>query len=151
MDAANFLTRYADRLYLIHRSQLRADEVSQAALRANPKVKILLEMEVIALHGEGWLSSVDLIHKDTGKTENLAVDGVFVNIGVEPNTAFFEGEISLEEGRIPAGEDCRTEILGVFAAGDVRKKEIRQLTTAAADGTTAALLAGQYLEKLGRN
>lgn len=151
VDAANFLTRYADRLYLIHRSQLRADEVSQAALRANPKVKILLETEVIALHGEGWLSSVDLIHKDTGKTENLAVDGVFVNIGVEPNTAFFEGELSLEEGRIPAGEDCRTEILGVFAAGDVRKKEIRQLTTAAADGTTAALLAGQYLEKLGRN
>lgn len=79
----------------------------------------------------------------------MAIDGIFVNIGVEPNTKLFKDELTLSAGgRIVAGEDCRTEIAGVFAAGDVREKEIRQLTTAASDGTTAALLAEKYLAKL---
>ena len=74
---------------------------------------------------------------------------IFVNIGVVPNTHLFEGQVKMtESGRILAGEDCRTNLPGVFAAGDVREKEIRQLTTAAADGTTAALLAEKYIESL---
>lgn len=76
--------------------------------------------------------------------------GIFVNIGIVPNTELFAQELPLAEGRIRAGEDCRTDIPGVFAAGDVREKEIRQLTTAAADGTTAALLAGKYIEQIKR-
>lgn len=92
--------------------------------------------------------SVDVLDKNSGETRTLALDGLFVNIGVVPNTELFEDELTLKNGRIPAGEDCRTDIPGVFAAGDVREKEIRQLTTAAADGTTAALLAGKYLERL---
>ena len=87
--------------------------------------------------------------KNSGETKNIAVDGIFVNIGVIPNTELFKDELKLSaSGRIIAGEDCKTEIAGVFAAGDVREKEIRQLTTAAADGTTAALLAEKYLTKL---
>lgn len=148
-DAANFLTKYASRLYLIHRSALRADEISQNRLRTNPKITVLLNTEIEKLHGTTRLESVDIRDKTTGTTKNLAVDGIFVNIGVEPNTALFSGELNLTpEGRIPAGEDCRTEIAGVFAAGDVRAKEIRQLTTAAADGTTAALLAEKFITKL---
>jgi thioredoxin reductase (NADPH) len=87
--------------------------------------------------------------KGTGENRQLQVDGIFVNIGVVPNTELFQDELSLTaSGRIAAGEDCRTAIPGVFAAGDVREKEIRQLTTAAADGTTAALLAEKYIVKL---
>ena len=149
VDAANFLTKYSDNVYLIHRSQLRADDVSQKRLRANEKVTVMLQTEIKALHGDKRLESVDILDKATGETKNLAVDGIFVNIGVEPNTALFKDELTLTaSGRIPAGEDCRTEIAGVFAAGDVREKEIRQLTTAASDGTTAALLAEKYLSKL---
>ena len=149
VDAANFLTKYAEKVYLIHRSQFRADEVSQKRLRRNEKVTIMLQTEVKALHGTKRLESVDILDKNSGETKNLAVDGIFVNIGVEPNTALFKDELTMSaSGRILAGEDCRTNIAGVFAAGDVREKEIRQLTTAAADGTTAALLAEKYLSKL---
>ncbi len=146
VDAANFLSKYGRKVYLIHRSELRADPVSQEKLRKNPKAEILLQTEVRALHGDGRLTSVTLYDKAQDKTRELPVDGIFVNIGVIPNTALFKGQVTLTpEGRITAGEDCRTNLPGVFAAGDVREKEIRQLTTAAADGTTAALLADKYL------
>ena len=149
VDAANFLTKYASELYLIHRSALRADKISQDKLYANPKVKVLLETEVKALHGEGKLTSITIYDKAKGEERELPVDAIFVNIGVVPNTHLFEGQVKMtESGRILAGEDCRTNLPGVFAAGDVREKEIRQLTTAAADGTTAALLAEKYIESL---
>ena len=146
VDAANFLTKYAKKLYLIHRSELRADEISVEKLKENPKAEILLQTEIKSLKGESKLESVEIYDKTSGETKELQVDGIFVNIGVSPNTALFKDEIELaEDGRIIAGEDCRTAIEGVFAAGDVRQKEVRQLTTAAADGTTAAILAEKYI------
>ena len=149
LDAANFLTKYAEKLYIIHRSQFRADEVTQQRVKKNPKIEIMLQTEIKKLHGDKRLESVDVLDKISGEVKNILVDGIFVNIGVEPNTQLFKDELNLtSSGRISAGEDCRTEIEGVFAAGDVREKEIRQLTTAASDGTTAALLAEKYLSKL---
>lgn len=149
LDAANFLTKYTDKIYLIHRSEFRADEVTQEKVRKNPKIEIMLQTEIKKLHGDKKLETVDIFDKKTGETKNIAVDGIFVNIGVIPNTELFKDELKLTaSGRISAGEDCKTEIEGVFAAGDVREKEIRQLTTAAADGTTAALLAEKYLSKI---
>ena len=146
VDAANFLTKYAKKLYLIHRSNLRADEVSIEKLRENPKAEILLQTEIKSLKGNAKLESVEILDKNLDETKELAVDGIFVNIGVSPNTALFKDEIELaSDGRIIAGEDCRTATEGVFAAGDVRQKEVRQLTTAAADGTTAAILAEKYI------
>ena len=149
VDAANFLTKYARKLYLLHRSQLRADESAQEKLRSNAKVEIMLETDVVALKGEKQLKTVEILDKATGEHKELAIDGIFVNIGVIPNTDMFQGDIELaDDGRIVAGEDCRTNIPGVFAAGDVRHKEVRQLTTAAADGTTAAILAEKYLAQI---
>jgi len=149
VDAANFLTKYGQKVYLIHRSEFRADEVSQKRLRTNKKIEIMLQTEIKALRGSKRLEEVEILDKKSGETKSLHVDGIFVNIGVEPNTKLFKDELKLTaSGRIPAGEDCKTEIEGVFAAGDVREKEIRQLTTAASDGTTAALLAEKYLSKL---
>lgn len=149
VDAANFLTKYAKKLFLIHRSEFRADEVSQNRLRKNEKVEIFLQTEIKKLFGEKKLESVEIFDKKSGETKILQVDGIFVNIGVVPNTELFKDELNFSaSGRIIAGEDCKTNIDGVFAAGDVREKEIRQLTTAAADGTTAALLAEKYLSKL---
>ena len=149
VDAANFLTKYASHLYLIHRSQLRADKSSQDALYANKKVTVMLETEIQHLVGDDRLTALELLHKDTGKTETLPMDGLFVNIGVLPNTDLFAHQLALtDSGYIAADENCRTEIPGVFAAGDIREKEIHQLTTAAADGTTAALHAEKYLASL---
>ncbi|MCR5440388.1 MAG: FAD-dependent oxidoreductase [Selenomonas sp.] len=149
VDAANFLSKYAKKLYLIHRSEIRADEVSWQRLQDNPKAEIFLQTEVKRLQGESRLESVEILDKTSGETRQLQVDGIFVNIGVVPNTELFQEELPLTPGgRIAAGEDCRTSIPGVFAAGDVREKEIRQLTTAAADGTTAALLAEKYIVKM---
>ena len=147
VDAANFLTKYARKLYLVHRSQFRADEASQTKLKENPKAEILLETEIKALKGASRLEGIEILDKSSGQIRELPVDGIFVNIGVSPHTELFKDEVELaSDGRILAGEDCRTKIPGVFAAGDVREKEIRQLTTAAADGTTAAILAEKYIE-----
>ena len=149
LDAANFLTKYAKKLYIIHRSEFRADDVTQKRVKQNPKIEIMLQTEIKKLNGDKKLQSVDVLDKNSGEMKNIQVDGIFVNIGVEPNTQLFKDELKLSDsGRIIAGEDCCTEIEGVFAAGDVREKKIRQLTTAAADGTTAALLAEKYLAKL---
>lgn len=150
VDAANFLTKYAKKLYLIQRSgQLRADEISQQRLRAHAQVEILLDTEIQALQGEEHLEALELLDRPSGEVRTLPVDGLFVNIGVVPNTAMFAPAIGLSpDGRILAGEDCRTNLPGVYAAGDVRVKPVRQLTTAAADGTVAALLAEKYIEQL---
>jgi len=150
VDAANFLTKYAHKLYVIHRSEsLQADEISKKRLLSHPEVEVLLNTELQELHGDGHLNAVDVVDKKTSVTRTLPVDGVFVNIGVVPNTEMFREALQLDAaGNIVAGEDCRTNVPGVFAAGDVRTKLIRQLTTAAADGTVAALLAEKYLNQL---
>ncbi|MBR1728803.1 MAG: FAD-dependent oxidoreductase [Selenomonadaceae bacterium] len=149
VDAANFLTKYASKLYLIHRSQFRADEVSQERIRKNSKVEIMLETEITKLFGDNRLKQIEIFDKNSQTSKMLDVDAIFVNIGVEPNNSLFKDQVKMSaRGHILAGEDCRTNLEGVFAAGDIREKEIHQLTTAASDGTTAALLAEKYISKL---
>lgn len=146
VDAANFLTKYGAKVYLIHRSELRADELSQRKLFDNPKIEVLLQTKINKLIGDQRLRQLELIEQSTGAVRQLDVDGLFVNIGVEPNVELFRDQVKLNErGFVIAGEDCRTNLEGVFAAGDVREKEFRQLTTAAADGTIAALQADRYI------
>ena len=149
VDAANFLTKYGDKVYLIHRSELRADEFSQQKLFANPKIEVMLQTKISKLIGDTRLRQIELTDRATDATRLLPVDGLFVNIGVEPNNELFRDQIQLNErGFVIAGEDCKTNLNGVFAAGDVREKEFRQLTTAASDGTIAALQADKYIRSL---
>lgn len=150
VDAANFLTKYAKKLYLIQRSDiLTADDISQEKLKQHSIVEFLFNSEIKSLQGEESLEAISIYNRNEQKEIDIPVDGVFVNIGVVPNTDMFKGVLELDEsGHIIAGEDCRTNLPGVFAAGDVRTKLIRQLTTAAADGTIAALLSEKYLESL---
>lgn len=149
VDAAEYLSKLASKLYLIQRSELRADAASVERLRAHENVEILLHTEPKALSGDTRLTAATLLDRKTEAERELALDAMFVNIGVEPNTALFADQVKLDKaGNIVAGEDCRTNLDGVFAAGDVRTKEVRQLTTAAADGTVAALGAVKYLRSL---
>lgn len=150
VDAANFLDKYGAEVYIIHRSpKLTADQAGIDKFNENPKNKAIFNTLIEGASGEKSLESLRLKSKETGETYDLPMDAVFVNIGVEPNTALFAGQIDFaENGRIKAGEDCRTNVPGVFAAGDIRDKEVRQLTTAASDGTTAAILAEKYIAGL---
>ncbi|MBQ9479777.1 MAG: FAD-dependent oxidoreductase [Selenomonadaceae bacterium] len=149
VDAANFLTKYGSKVYLIHRSELRADESSQQKLFANEKVEVMLQTRIVKLIGESRLRQAEVLDGATGTARLLDVDGLFVNVGVEPNVELFREQLKVDErGFIVAGEDCKTNLAGVFAAGDVRTKEFRQLTTAAADGTVAALQAEKYIRSL---
>lgn len=149
VDAAEYLSKLASKLYLIQRSELRADAASVERLRGHENVELLLRTEPKALSGDTKLTTVTLFDREKETTREMPLDAVFVNIGVEPNTALFADQVKLDKaGNIVAGEDCRTNLDGVFAAGDVRTKEVRQLTTAAADGTVAALGAVRYLRSL---
>ena len=149
VDAANFLTKYGSKVYLIHRSELRADESSQQKLFANEKVEVMLQTRIVKLIGDSRLRQAEVLDGATGTARLLDVDGLFVNVGVEPNVELFREQLKVDErGFIVAGEDCKTNLAGVFAAGDVRTKEFRQLTTAAADGTVAALQAEKYIRAL---
>ncbi len=149
VDAAEYLSKLASKLYLIQRSELRADAASVKRLREHANVEFLLHTEPRALAGDTKLTAATLFDRKAETTREIPLDAVFVNIGVEPNTALFADQVKLDKsGNIAAGEDCRTNLDGVFAAGDVRTKEVRQLTTAAADGTVAALGAVKYLRSL---
>jgi len=148
LDAAKFLTKYAKKLYIIHRSPaLTADALTQDSVLRNPMVEVLLNTEILKAKGDKVLETLELYGKTEGKTYDLPVDGLFVDIGVIPNTSMFSKYVNIDlAGNILAGEDCRTNVAGVFAAGDVRAKQVRQLTTAMADGTVAAILAEKYIE-----
>ena len=149
VDAAQFLTKYGSKVYLIHRSELRADEESQQKLMSNPKIEVMLQTKIVKLMGDSRLRQAEVLDEATCEARLLNVDGLFVKMGSEPNVELFRDQLKLDEqGYIIAGEDCKTNLAGVFAAGDVRTKEIRQLTTAAADGTVAALQAERYIRTL---
>ena len=108
----------------------------------------LLERELLARPVAGLQYMLGQLAREDGELTTLAVDGVFVAVGVEPQTKLVENQLSLDAGGyILAGEDTATAIPGVFAAGDCRKKPLRQVSTAVGDGATAAYMAGVYLEE----
>lgn len=146
LQAANFLSKYAKKITLIHkRNYLRADKKNQQELFDNKKVEILWNSKIQHAIGDNKLETV-LIENEK-ETYKLDLDGVFVYIGVAPRTDLYKDYLNLNSsGNIEAGETCETNIKGVFAAGDVRTKPFRQLTTAVSDGTTAALMAEKYIK-----
>lgn len=146
-DAA-MLADVCERVTLIYRRDtLRGEAGLQELLRGKANVEFLPRSRVTALEGEGSLSGVTV---DSGGVEKrLAVEGLFVAVGYEPDTAPFAGLVEPDgEGYIPAGEDCATGTPGVFAAGDCRRKRVRQLATAVADGAVAALAACEYIDTM---
>nr|WP_206154854.1 FAD-dependent oxidoreductase [Clostridium muellerianum] len=146
VQAANFLSKYAKKITLIHkRDYLRADKKNQHELFDNKKVDILWNSKIQHAIGDNKLEAV-LIENEK-ETYKLDLDGIFVYIGVAPRTDLYKDYLNLNvSGNIEAGETCETNIKGVFAAGDVRTKPFRQLTTAVSDGTTAALMAEKYIK-----
>ena len=141
------LSRIAQKIYLIHRrDSLRATKVYHAPLMAAPNVEFCWNSTVAALLHGAHLTGLRLRNTETGTERELACDGVFVSVGRSPATALFREELALDDaGYIAADESTRTNLPGVFAAGDVRTKALRQVVTAAADGAVAANYAAEYL------
>lgn len=143
---ALLLSRICKKVYLIHRRDtLRASKVSQEALSKAENVEFKWNSTVEELVFDKKLSAVRIKNVLDGSIGDIPCDGLFVSIGRSPSTKLFEGQLDLRDGYILADETTRTSLPGVFAAGDVRTKALRQIVTAAADGATAAHFAEEYL------
>jgi len=151
VEEATFLTRFASKVYVIHRrDQLRASKIMQSRAFENDKIEFVWNSEVVAINGDGAVSGVTLRDTVTGETRTLALDGLFVAIGNDPRTHLVHGQLDLTpEGTIAVqGRSSKTKLPGVFAAGDVVDPTYRQAVTAAASGTVAALDAEHFLAAL---
>lgn len=151
-EEALFLSRFASKVYLIHRrDQLRATRVLQERVLAHDKIEPLWNSTVAAIEGDNrGVTGLLLTDPHGGERRTLEVAGLFVAIGVVPKAHFLAGVLELDaEGYILTDGDCRTSMPGVFAAGDVRKKILKQVATAVGDGAVAAIVAEKYLDELG--
>lgn len=144
---ALLLSRIAEKVILVHRRDaLRATKIYKDQLAAAKNVEFLWNSTISELLHSGTLTGVRIKNTVTNEETERKADGVFVSIGRNPATELFLNSLALDEnGYILAGEDCKTNLPGVYAAGDVRTKHLRQVVTAVADGATAAIMAEEYL------
>jgi thioredoxin reductase (NADPH) len=127
---------------------MTAEKILQERASKESKMKFYLNHLVTSINGENKVESVTIKNRDTGEEKKIEAQGVFVYVGLNPITGFLKGQIELDKwGYILAGEDTKTSVPGVFAAGDVRQKILRQITTAISDGATAAFMAERYVEE----
>lgn len=147
LQDAEFLSNYCRKVYLIHRrEEFRGEEQIVSRLREKENVEFILSATVSEIIGDTVVERLILNSKKTGKEFKLEVSGVFIAVGQIPQNEIFADTVKLDgNGFILAAEDCVTSHPGIFAAGDCRTKEVRQLTTAAADGAVAALAACKYI------
>jgi thioredoxin reductase (NADPH) len=151
-EEADFLTRYAEKVYLVHRrDELRSSKILQQRLFANPKVEMVWNkvVERVEADDQGLVNNLKLRDINTGEASDLAATAMFVFIGFRPNTGIIDGHVDHDEmGYVRTDANMQTSIRGLFAAGDVRAQLTRQVTTAVGDATTAAIAAEKYLKAL---
>lgn len=145
LEDALYLAELAKKVYIIHRyDKFEGDAATAEKLKEHNNIEYLMESNIVKLHHNETLTGVE-IKNNQNKTQTLELDGLFLAIGQVPNTAIFKDLVDLDEyGYIVAKEDCKTKIPGIFAAGDIRTKKLRQLVTAASDGAVAATAAIEY-------
>ena len=142
-----FLTRFAKKVYLIHRrDQLRATAIMQKHAMEDDKIELIWNSELTGINGLTHVESITLQHVKTGDKQQLNVDGCFIWVGIIPNTQFLSNAVKLDKtGFIMAGLNMATSVPGVFTAGDVRNTPIRQIVTAVGDAAVAAFSAEHYI------
>ena len=147
VEDAIFLSRGCEKVYLIHRrDELRAAKILQDELFNTPNIKFVPDSVVTEIKGDTLVNEITVNNKKTGESYALPVNGIFLAVGNTPNANFIPAEIECnEKGYVIADETCKTNIPGVFAAGDIRDKKLRQVVTAVADGANAVYSAQEYL------
>ncbi|MCX7710050.1 MAG: thioredoxin-disulfide reductase [Clostridia bacterium] len=147
VDEAVFLTRYAKTVTVVNRNdRFNASKASVDEMLKNPNISVIWDSEVKKIQGESFVTSVILENNKTKEVKEMQVDGLFVYIGMIPKTDLFKDQVHLNaDGYIIADEDMRTNASGVFTAGDVRDKKIRQISTAVNDGTIAGIMVERYI------
>jgi len=151
VEEADYLTRYASKVYIVHRrDRLRASKILQQRAFANPKIEVIWNKRVVEITGTGQgVDHLVLADSVTGEHVRLRVGGVFIFIGFKPNTGLIEGHVKHDAaGYLITDEKMMTSLPGLFAAGDVRSQVTRQITTAVGDATTAAIAVEKYLASL---
>ena len=147
---AIFLSKICEKVHLIHRrDKLRAAKIYETRLKSAENVELHWDTVVTEINGEGKVSSLNTENLKSGKKGSLEIDGIFVAVGVSPETKWLKDIVDLDKaGFIIADESTKTTADGIFAAGDCRTKELRQVITAAADGAVAAIQAEKYIDNL---
>lgn len=150
LEDAIYLSRVCEKVYLIHRrNEFRGAAVLQDQTKAINNIEVIFDSTVESINGTDMVESITVNNKISGNNSELRVDGIFVAVGTNPNTGAISGlPAQNENGYIIAGEDCETDIPGIYAAGDVRTKQLRQIVTATADGANAITSAQKYLQSL---
>lgn len=150
LEDALFLARTSAKVYLIHRRDaFRGAKVLEDQVRATDNIELVLDSVVEEVVGDGMVSAVNIFNKKTEEKSSLNVNGVFMAVGILPNTEGIEGLPDTDEaGYIKASEDGVSSIPGIFVAGDVRTKQLRQVITACADGANCITSASRYLENV---
>jgi len=150
VDEAIYLTRFAGKVYLIHRrNALRAEKILQDRAFKNPKIEILWDTVVTKVVGQNGVDGLEIRNVKTQALRELKVGGVFFYVGWLPLTGFLKGIVPLDPaGYVVTDAKMATSAPGVFAAGDVRQKTLRQVATAVGDGAIAAFSAEKYIESL---
>ncbi len=149
IEEGNYLTKFASKVYIIHRrDEFRADRAAIAQALANPKIQPVYNTVVEKIEGNGMVENLMLKNVKTGETSNLDVAGVFMFVGQEPDDDCVRGLVKAEKGGwIITNDHMETSVEGIFAAGDVRSKYLRQVITAASDGAVAAMAASSYINE----
>ncbi|MCL4371825.1 thioredoxin-disulfide reductase [Candidatus Marsarchaeota archaeon] len=150
MEDSLFLTKFVNSVTIVHRRDaFRASKIMQERVLSNPKIKVIWNAEVLEVKGNGKVNAVVIKDVKTGATKEMQADGLFVAIGYKPNTDFLKGKLKLDEaGYIVTKDEVKTDVEGVYVAGDVADHVYRQAVTAAASGTKAALEVRAYLQNL---
>ena len=148
LEEADFLTRFASKVYLVHRrGEFRGADILQKKVFANEKIFPILNTTVESINGDEKVGSVLLKDKSNDETKILNTDGVFIFVGFDPNSSFVDESLLNENREIIVDMNMQTNISGLFAAGDIRSNSKRQIVMAAADGATAALNAYEYIKE----
>lgn len=148
LEDAIFLARMCEKVYIVHRrDKLRGAKRLQERLQALENIEFVWNSETAAIEGSGQVEALRLRQTKTGEEKRLDVDGVFIAVGIAPESELYAGQLELDEqGYIRADESGQTSVPGVFAAGDVRTKALRQILTAASDGANCVASAERYLQ-----
>lgn len=151
VEESLFLTKFAKKVTIVHRrDKFRAEKIIQNRAFQNPKINVIWDTTVPKIEGNGHnVIAVKLKNIKTNEEKDFPCDGVFIYIGLDPNTELFKNKVAMDEtGRIKTNEKMETNVPGVYASGDVRETPLKQAVTAAADGSLAATMAISYIESL---